>query len=574
MEQETIKKIGEKGTEREIVEISRLTSNLVRDALGPVGLWSMIIDEHGLINWVKSGGIILSKIAPKRGKLEEPMQAASSDKSKSKMMHPIAMTMGDAAKNVTEAVGDGSKRVIILAGEIMRKEVESRIHKAIFINGCINAMKKCLETIRKISIPFSMDSPNSLRRIIRTFLNTRFELIESTTLTGIVFEAVRKTMRKSDSGEYRFNSDEICERRESGGTILDTRLIDGVALFKEIPNFNMPRRVENAKVALISGGVNLRFSKQDAKLRTRYYEHKIIFESPEDIQTFRNERTKISIALVDKLASLGVGAIIIEKGLNPEIEELLTNKGILAIRRVHMKDLEKIARMIGANVVSDIEFLSPKDLGYAKLIEEGKIGDHPWIFIKGCECNTVTILIRGIANAMIDESKNSIHDCLNMIERLFLEPRILPGGGASEAEMANRLRKEAGHISGREQLVIRGVAEVLETIPVILAESCGLDPIDSIVELRARHSKGETYAGIDVFKRKVTNVLKAGIYEPALVYDQIIKSSFEIAVHLLRIDDFIASKVRYGNEYWKRRIEEFTEPKREKQIIREYGIDR
>ena len=545
-----IKSIGEKQTLREILQISELTSDFVKDSLGPAGLWNIIVDEAGHIHWVKTGSVTLDRIAPKRDKLEQPRQ-----------VHPIAEIMANMAKNVTKTAGDGSKTAVILTREILRIKLKSKINSAIFINGCITALNKCIDIMREISIPVSVNELN-IKRIVKTLFNTIFDHVESNVLTDIVAHAVgNKVIKKGN--EYLLDSDSINIKREIGGSIFDTRLIDGVALFVEIPNLNMPKKVEDVKIAFLSTSLSSGFCYKDMKLKTRYYDHRIVLEKPHDIKNLYEEKTKTSAEIVNKLCSLKVGVLVIEKGLESEIEGMLAKKGILAIRRVHIKDLEKVAKLTGANLVPDVQVLSREDLGVAKIIEEKKIGGHSWILIKGRESHKVdTILIRGFADVILDEVENAVYNSFKVIDEFILRPRILLGGGATEVEMAIKLRNYARQTTGREQIVIKELAEALETIPIILASSCGLDPINSLTNLRRLHNVGKTSLGIDARERKITDMLTLGIYVPLLIYEQVIRSAFETAIRLLKINDFIVAKVCQGNEYWEKRREEFTRPER------------
>jgi archaeal chaperonin len=246
--------------------------------------------------------------------------------------------------------------------------------------------------------------------------------------------------------------------------------------------------------------------------------------------------------MVTKVKASGADVIFCQKGIDDMVQHFLSKAGIMAARRVKESDMEKLARATGGKIESNIDDISPEDLGYAALVEERRIGDDKMTFVEGCKNpKAVTILIRGGTERLNSEAERSIHDALCVIRDLIQEPKIVAGGGAPELEMANDLKKYAQTFPGREQLAIRVFAEALESIAITLSENAGLDPIDILSELRSRHEKGETWAGIEVNSGKVQDMTKAGVYEPVAVKRQIIKSATEAASMILKIDDVIAS---------------------------------
>lgn len=566
-----VKRIGENATIREIYEISEVTCNLVRDSFGPAGLWNIVVDETGYVHRLRTGSAILNRIAPKKDTLKEPKQ---SEESGQLAVHPVTEIMSEMAGAVTRSVGDGSKAAIILTAEILGKKFNSTIDPAIFLDGCLHALVKSVELIRESSIPLLV-TRSGIRKIVKTFFDAAFMPEESAMLANVIVGAVAKKLQRSDNGTYLLDSDVIGIKREIGGSILDTRVLDGVAFSSDIPNPSMPRIVENAKVALLSGALSSGFGRTDMKLRTRQYDHEIIIHEPDDMRALYREKTAACTYIVHRLRNLEVGAIMIGKGLEPEIEGMLAKEGILAVRNVYVEDLQRIARLTGGRIVSDTALLTLGDLGKAQFIKEEKIGGHSWIFIGGRQSGRVaTVLVRGFSDAIIDDAESKIRDSLRVVGGFVSQPRIVLGGGATEVELAVCLRRHADTIGERQQIVIRQLAEALESIPAILATSCGLDPIDSVANLRMLHVRGKASMGIDVYKRELADMHEAGIYIPLPVYEQVIKSSFETAACLLRIDDIIASRVRQGGEYWKKRMQQFTEPRREKRIIKDYGIER
>jgi chaperonin GroEL (HSP60 family) len=291
--------------------------------------------------------------------------------------------------------------------------------------------------------------------------------------------------------------------------------------------------MENAKIALIDASLEIEKTELDSKIN---------IESPDMIEAFLNEEETMIRDMTNKILASGANVVVCQKGIDDMAQHFLSRKGVIAIRRAKKSDMEKLARATGGKIVSSINALSPSDLGYAGLVEERRIGDDKMTFIEGCNNpKAVTILVRGATQRMTAEAERSIHDALCVVRDLIQEPKIVAGGGAPEMEMASVLRKYAETITGREQLAVKVFAEALESIPVTLAENAGLDPIDILVELRTRHEKGETWAGIEVVEGKIKDMSKANIFEPLSVKKQIIKSANEAASMILKIDDVIAS---------------------------------
>ncbi|MEM3135021.1 MAG: thermosome subunit beta, partial [Candidatus Bathyarchaeia archaeon] len=272
------------------------------------------------------------------------------------------------------------------------------------------------------------------------------------------------------------------------------------------------------------------------------FDAKINIETPEQMEAFLREEENMLRGMVEKIARVGANVVICQKGIDDMAQHFLARKGILAVRRVKKSDMEKLAKATGGRVVTNLEDLTERDLGYAKLVEERKIGDDKMVFIEGCKNpRAVAILIRGGTERTVDEAERSLHDALCVVRDVVQEPKILAGGGAPEIEVAKALRDYAQSLPGREQLAVQSFAESLEVIPIALAENAGLDPIDILSELRARHEKGEIWAGVDVFSGKIKDMRELNVYEPLAVKRQVIKSATEAATMILKIDDVIAA---------------------------------
>ncbi|MEM2092627.1 MAG: thermosome subunit beta, partial [Candidatus Bathyarchaeia archaeon] len=315
--------------------------------------------------------------------------------------------------------------------------------------------------------------------------------------------------------------------------ITGTMLIKGLVIDKEVVHPGMPKRVENARIALLDCPLEIEKTEFDAKIN---------IETPEQMEAFLREEENMLRSMVEKIAGAGANVVICQKGIDDMAQHFLARRGILAVRRAKKSDMEKLAKATGGRIVTNLDDFKPEDLGYAELVEERKIGEDKMVFIEGCkDPRSVAILIRGGTERIVDEAERSLHDALCVVRDVVQEPKILAGGGAPEIEMAKALREYAQSLPGKEQLAVQSFAEALEVVPTALAENAGLDPIDILSELRARHERGELWAGIDVFAGKVRDMRELDVYEPLAVKKQMVKSATEAATMILKIDDIIAA---------------------------------
>ena len=351
-------------------------------------------------------------------------------------------------------------------------------------------------------------------------------------LAEIVVEAVLDVAEKVGD-EIRVDLDDIMVEKKPGESVTDTKLIKGIILDKEVVHPGMPKRVENARIVLLDTALEVEKTEFDAKIN---------IETPEQMESFLKEEENMLREMVDKIAKSGANVLVCQKGIDDMVQHFLARKGVLAVRRAKKSDMEKLAKATGGKVVTNLNDMTKKDLGKAALVEERKIGDDKMTFVEGCKNPlSVAILIRGGTERIVDEAERSIHDALCVVRDVVQEPKILAGGGAPEIEIARTLRDYAESLPGREQLAVQRYAEAIETVPLTLGENAGLDPIDILTELRARHEKGEKWAGVDVFEGKVKDMENLEVYEPLVVKKQIIKSATEAATMILKIDDVIAS---------------------------------
>ncbi len=493
---------------------ARIVAESVKSALGPKGMDKMLVDSFGDVTITSDGRTVLDEMD---------------------IQHPAAKMMVEVAKTQDDEVGDGTTTAVIIAGELLEKAedlIEKNVHPTVIIDGYRKAADKALELLERIALPVKPKDKKSLEMVATTSMASKLVAENKEYLAKIAAQGILQVVEKSEGG-FKVDIDDVKVEKKAGESLTDTKLINGIIVDKEVVHPGMPRRVEKAQIALIDTPLEIEKTEFDAKIN---------IESPEQMDAFLKQEETMLKEMVDKIVRKGATVVICQKGIDDLAQHFLARKNILAVRRVKKSDMEKLAKATGGKIVTNLDDMTKKDLGYAEIVEERKIGDDKMTFIEGCKNpRSVAILIRGGTERIVDEAERSLHDALCVARDVVEEPKLVAGGGAPELEVARELKEYGDTLPGREQLAVMRFAEALETVPTTLAENAGLDPIDVISELRARHEKGEVWAGIEVHDGKVKNMKQVGIYEPLAVKKQIIKSATEAASMILKIDDIIAA---------------------------------
>jgi thermosome len=495
---------------------AKVVAESVRSALGPKGMDKMLVDSFGDVTITSDGRTILDEMD---------------------VQHPAAKMLVEVAKTQDKEAGDGTTSAVIIAGELLSRAeelIDKNIHPTVIIDGYRKAADKALETLEKIAIPIDLKSSEYLKKAASTSMGSKIVAEYKDYLADLAVKAMLAVAEKQADNTFRADVDDVKVEKKTGESLKDTILISGIVLDKEIVHSGMPKRMEKAKIALLDASLENEKPEMDTK---------ISIESPDQIEAFLKEEETMLRNIVDKVLASGANVVVCQKGIDDMAQHFMARKGVIAIRRAKKSDMEKLARATGAKIISNIDALTASDLGYAALVEERRTGDDKMTYIEGCKNpKSVTLLIRGGTQRMTAEAERSIHDGLCVVKDLIEDPRIVAGGSAPEMEMANVIKKYAQTVQGREQLAITIFAESLEAIATTLAENAGVDQVDILSELRTRHQKGETWAGIDVLAGKVEDMTKINVYEPLAVKKQIIKSANEAASMILKIDDVIASQ--------------------------------
>jgi thermosome len=501
------------------IAAAKLIAEVVKSSLGPRGMDKMLVDGLGDVTITNDGATILKEID---------------------VQHPAAKMMVEISKATDNEVGDGTSSVVVLAGALIEKAEEliaKDVHPTIIVDGYRKSALKSLEILNHLAQKIDGGNKSELVKVAKTSMQTKLVSKESDALSELVVNAALEVSEPNESA-YSVDIDDVKVEKKAGGSLRDTKLIKGIVLDKEVVHGGMPKRVEKAKIALINSALEIEKTEFDAKIN---------INSPDQMKMFLEEENKMLKNMVDRIISSGANVAICQKGIDDVAQHYLAKSNILAVRRVKESDMTKLSRATGARTVNNLEDLSSKDLGLADLVEERKVETDKWVFIEGCKHpKAVTILIRGGSQRVVDEAERSIHDALMVTKDVMEKPLIVAGGGSPESFVAGKLREWSSTLSGREQLAADKFAESLEVIPLALAENAGMDPIDTLTELRSKQAKGSKWSGIDARSAKIVDMSKLDIVEPLSVKEQIIKSATEVASMILRIDDVIASSKSGG----------------------------
>ena len=501
------------------IQAAKIIAEIVSTSLGPLGMDKMLVDSMGDVTITNDGATILKEID---------------------VQHPAAKMLVEISKTTDSEVGDGTTSVVILAGSLLENAeslLNQDVHPTIIVDGYRKASKKALQYLQEISEEVSPNDRHVLLKIAKTAMQTKLVSKLANELADLTVKAVLAVANK-EGEKFSVDIDDIKVEKKAGGSIIDSRTIQGIVLDKEIVHGGMPKTITNAKIALINTALEISKPETDAKIN---------ITNPQQLKAFLDEEHRMLKNMVDQVIGSGANVVLCQKGIDDMAQHYLAKAGVLAIRRIKESDLTKLAKATDARIVTNLDDLFEKDLGSAEIVEERKIEEDRWVFVEGCKHpKSVTILLRGGSQRVVDEVERSVHDALMVIKDVMQVPSIVAGGGAPETFAATKIRNWAKSLEGREQLAAEKFADALETIPLTLAENAGMDAIDTLTSLRSKQIKGEKWIGIDVVKTNLANMKSSDIIEPLSVKNQVVSAATEVACMILRIDDVVASAKSAG----------------------------
>ena len=506
----TTRNRGQEAQENNIAA-AKAVATAVRSTLGPKGMDKMLIDSMGDIVITNDGATILRQMD---------------------IEHPAAKMMVEIAKTQDDEVGDGTTSAVVIAGELLKQAEEllqSRVHPTVIGEGYQQAAVKSLAILESLAVAVKPSDTAMLEKVAETAISGKGAEAYKKLLCTMVVKAVTAIADPDGTVDIKH----INVQKKVGGAVEDTVLIEGMVLDKERANPGMPKVVKDAKILLLNAAVEFKKTEVSAEIN---------ITRPDQLQAFLDEEAQMVHALAGKIIATGANVVFCQKGIDDVAQHYLAKAGILAVRRVKKSDMENLARATGAALVNSIDAVSASDLGTAGLVEEKKFSGEEMITVSKCKNpKSVSIVIRGGSDHIIDEIERALHDALMVVSVVVKDKKIVAGGGAPETELSLQLRQYASTLGGRNQLAVEAFASAMDVIPRALAENAGLDSIDMLVAIRAAHEAGHRTFGLDVFEGKPVDMLKAGVIEPLRVKTQAITSAAEAAVMILRIDDVISS---------------------------------
>lgn len=506
--------VSKRNTQRNNILAAKILAETLKTTLGPKGMDKMLLDSAGNITITNDGVTILEEM---------------------EIEHPAAKMLVEVSKTQEKEVGDGTTTVVMIAGKLLEnaeKLLDLKIHPTIITQGYRLAQKKAIEILESLTVDISTEE--ELMQVAKTAMTGKSAEYLKEKFSSIILQAVTLLNQGKN-----FDITNIRIEKQKGESIEETELVQGIILDKGRVSIDMPKEINNVKIALIEEALELRSLENTSK---------ISIASPDQLQNFISQEDIILKNKVEKIKKTGANLILCQKGIDESVQFYLAKAGIYAIRRVPKSDMQAVSKATNAKIVARLDDLDLESLGSAQKVFEKRINEDEFTYIVGCENpQNLTILIKGSSDHILDEVQRAIEDALGDVASILKDSKVVAGGGAIEIELSRKLKEFAKTLNGREQLAVEIFAESLEFIPITLAENAGLDPIDILTELKVAHESNNPNFGLNLFNNKIEDMFKQGIIEPLKVKTQAIGSASEVAIMILRIDDLIAAKKRKGN---------------------------
>ena len=509
-----------KKVQLENINAGKTIGDVIRTCLGPRAMLKMLMDPMGGIVMTNDGNAILREIT---------------------VQHPAAKTMIEIARTQDEEVGDGTTSVIILAAEILgisHQFLEEKIHPTLIIQAYRQALEDSITTMRdNVATPIDLDDKVAVRKVIESCVGTKFISKWSDMACDIAMEAVKTVTVESQGGKREIDIKRYAKvEKLPGGAIEDSRVLRGVMFNKDVVHPKMKRKIENPRILLLD--CNLEYKKGESQTNME------IMNEGDFSKALEAEEAYIK-KVCDEIIAHKPDLVITEKGVSDLAQHFFNKAGITAIRRLRKSDNLRVARACGATIVNRTDEITENDIGKdCGLFEIRKMGDEYFTFLEQCkDPKACTILLRGASKDILAEVERNLQDALNVARNLYQDPFIVPGGGATEMEIAHQLGLKAKSLSGVIQWPYKAVTTALEIIPRTLTQNCGANTIRTITALRAKHAHEQEKNvnwGINGETGDIADMSVLGIWEPLSVKLQVYKTAMETAILLLRIDDIVS----------------------------------
>merc|ERR1719359_1570007 len=378
------------------------------------------------------------------------------------------------------------------------------------------------------------DDHAALRRAAITALGSKVVSGRKEQLADICVKAV---LSVCDLGRRDVNFDLIKVEGKVGGKLEDCSLIHGIVVDKDFSHPQMPKVVKDVKMAILTCPF------EPPKPKTK---HKLDIRSAEDYKKLHEQEQKYFTDMVALIKKSGANLAICQWGFDDEANHLLLQRKLPAVRWVGGVELELIAIATGGRIVPRFEELSPDKLGKAGVVREMTFGTtkDQMLVIEDCSnSKAVTVLVRGGNQMVVDEAKRCLHDANCCVRNLIRDPRVVPGGGASEMAASLAIQEAADKEVTIEQYSMKAFAAALDVIPMALAENSGLSAIGEMAAMKAKQVETkDSWHGVDCMMTGTTNMWDQNVYEACASKVNQFRLATQVVKMILKIDDVISTQ--------------------------------
>lgn len=520
------------------IAAARAVSDIIRTTLGPRSMLKMLLDPMGGIVITNDGNCILREVD---------------------VSHPTAKSMIELSRAQDEEVGDGTTSVIILAGEMLilaEPCINDNLHPTVIVQGYNKALQCALDICAELALDVDVQDREQMLKLVQSSIGTKFSSRWNDKMVEMALQAVLTVAREKGSSASNSSSNPYNHKMEvdikryakvekiPGGEIDDSTVLKGVMFNKDTTHSKMRRKIEKPRILLLD--CPLEYKKGESQTNVE-------ITNTEDWNTMLRMEEEYVENMCMEIIAFQPDIVITEKGVSDLAQHYLAKANITAFRRLRKTDNNRVARATGATIVSRTDEIQESDIGTGcGLFEMKKIGDEWFCFLDECENpKACTIILRGGSKDVLNEIERNLHDAMEVVRNVVYDPKLLPGGGATEMAVSMGLRRAGLKVEGVQQRPFLAVGEAMEVIPRTLAQNCGVSVIRTVTQLRAKHASAYDEAeksgekkkcnwGINGTTGELVDMDSYGIWEPFSVKVQTIKTAIESACMILRIDDIVS----------------------------------
>jgi thermosome len=492
------------------IAAAKAVASIVKSTLGPRGMDKMLVNPLGDITITNDGATILHDMS---------------------IEHPAAKMVVEVAKSLESSAGDGTTSAVVFTGTLLEKAenlIDNGVHPTVIVKGYRLAAEKAIEILEGLAVSVGEGEKEMLVKVAKTSITGKASEKYNTLIAKLCVDAVLAIHERGKADLKR-----VILTKDIGRTVDETEFVEGIVIDKVALEKEFPLKIHNPNIALIDVSMEVAKTANKAKLQIK---------TAGEIENFVKQEDAALFEMADYVIRAGANAVFCSKGMDDKIAAYLQNRGIYATRRVKSEDMQHLADATGGRSIRNIKELTDKELGHAGILEQVRDGDQGKTYLRDCKgAKSVSIVIRGETEHVVDNVERAIDDALRVVKCVVEDGKVVAGGGASEIEVALELRSYASSIGGREQMAIKAFADALDEIPRTIARNAGLDAIDSIVNLRAKHAENKN-TGLNIQTGTAEDMFEKGVVDPLRVKVDSIKAGSEAAQMILRIDDILRAQ--------------------------------